>query len=55
MTVNLGNYESARFDVSIEEVFAEGMSTDEAYGHIANDIELLVERELKRIKKELKR
>ena len=51
MTINLGNYESARFDVSIERTFDDSMSTVEAFSILMKDIGLLEIEEEGRIRK----
>ena len=54
MTINLGNHESARFDISIEETF-DGIPLSEAYGLLAKKVGELEQNEIARIKRELKR
>ena len=41
-TINKGNYESARYDVSLEEEFDEDMPRDKAYQVVADIVRGLV-------------
>ncbi len=54
-TVNMGNYESYRFDVGIEEDFdSDKFNVREAYEWAAKEIDTLFDKEMKEAKRQAK-
>lgn len=51
-TINLGNYQSYRFDVGIEEDFAKEIPLKDSYERISAEVNILFEKEMKEAKRQ---
>ncbi len=53
-TINMGNYQSYRFDVGMEEDFGKDVSFEDAYFSVYQDVNQLFDKEMKEAKKQAK-